>query len=87
MEFALTYLSCPERQLTEYLQLINESVRRFPMSLHSQLKPIRIDSPSSKTCLAECSAVLQQLRQWSEFSQSGLIIRPHRARMTDQLSG
>jgi len=26
MEFALTYLSYPERQLTEYLQLINESV-------------------------------------------------------------
>jgi len=26
MEFALTYLSCPERQLTEYLQLFNESV-------------------------------------------------------------
>jgi len=26
MEFVLTYLSCPERQLTEYFQLINESV-------------------------------------------------------------
>jgi len=26
MEFALTYLSCPKRQLTEYMQLINESV-------------------------------------------------------------
>jgi len=26
MEFALTYLSCPERQLTEYMQLINKSV-------------------------------------------------------------
>jgi len=26
MEFALTYLSCPERQLPEYLQLINKSV-------------------------------------------------------------
>jgi len=26
MEFFLTYLSCPERQLPEYLKLINESV-------------------------------------------------------------
>jgi len=26
MEFAFTYLSCPERQLTEYLELTNESV-------------------------------------------------------------
>jgi len=65
MKFALTYLSCPERQLTEYFQLINESVPD-ELSL-TTLANSDIDSPSSKTCSAECAAVQQQLRQWSEY--------------------
>jgi len=64
MEFALTYLSCPEHQLTRVFAADQRSV---PDELSLTTLANSIDSPSSKTCLAECSAVQQQLRQWSEF--------------------
>ena len=73
----------PERQLTEYLQLINASVPE-ELSLTTLANSDRFTKLkelfSRVFCCPATSAPVERV-----FSQSGLIMRPHRARMTDQL--
>jgi len=80
MEFALTYLSCPERQLTEYLLLINKSVP-------DELSLTTLANSDRFAKLKDLVLSSNNCASGASFSQRGLIIRPHRARMTDQLSG
>jgi hypothetical protein len=73
----------PERQLTEYLQLINVSPAD-ELSLTTLLtsdKFTKLKELFSRVlCSPATSAPVERV-----FSQSGLILRPNRARMTDKL--
>lgn len=73
----------PQRQLTDYLQAINsESETELTLQAAATAKQYRLLHPLFQRifCTPASSAPVERV-----FSQSGIIMRPHRAKMSDSL--
>jgi len=73
----------PERQLADYLQRINSpefDPSDLPMTAVWQQYPLLRPLLSKTFCTPATSAPVERV-----FSHSGLIVRPHRAKLSDPL--
>jgi len=73
----------PEKQLGDYMQRINSpefNPAELPMTAVWQQYPLLHSLLSKTFCTPASSAPVERV-----FSHSGLILRPHRAKMSDSL--